>query len=317
MSAGVHERERMTLGGIAGQASMGYCYLRAIGAVVGGLLMMGIGIFLFAYEFEARERVAVQVLGADSSHHLELRRVGAIRFPREERVSATFVEGSSRQLCQQTESLTRSTPQKCQCSGYEFEHNGARVACPGHQGMCDQARPGNNIVRVARATGEKGELECRASGEIRCTYELDDGLVVGPCETDARACNAEGTQLKFPVSGMGQVECPSKHWNTCSMRIEYDGRQYDFEKQSDRDCATLVGRPMELYYSEERDNFALTHDDPTPWVRLVAGVLVLLAFLSFAHAFVTVRYEWACHVQNATSALDMLTTRRRAVTTVI
>lgn len=40
----------------------------------------------------------------------------------------------------------------------------------------------------------------------------------------------------------------------------------DIEKLTDRDCAVLVGRPMELYYSEERDDFALTHNDPTSWV---------------------------------------------------
>ena len=188
-----------------------------------------------------RTKVNLKVQSAESSHSLENRTITNVQ-SNEKIVQATRVIGGSEENCVTQTYANGQVKQSCTCEKetYEYmdENNNRHMAiCPKYHGKCRKSQ-NKNMIFDSRGSGH---LKC-ATNKIKCNLTLhkltapDDDRTI-ECSYDA-SCPQINKVMQVPVRKIdGTISCPKSLWNTCQLKINYKGKEYEIEKQLGDNCA--------------------------------------------------------------------------------
>ena len=290
--------------------SRGVCMSKCVPQMIGVIVFLAMSVMFFTIDINDRGKVKVQIIQSVSSH---------IKKKLSTSVSTTQQVVKGVNMTPETHTTTETyyvkdandndvAKTRTQCLGDRYKYTTSDnidiyANCPAYSGGC--AGPAQKDLvydtRTQSVTCKPNDFKysCRLKATMEDNTEQE---IVCPYST----CPMSG-ELEFPVKlATNALECPenlSGKYNTCTMSISHNSKEYPWREQLQGDCENLVGKTRDLYYSEETDDFQERWNAPYVYLRTVAIVTLLIAIVLSIHIVLTVKVDMYCHVQNIASGL--------------
>lgn len=301
------------------QFSKGICMTQVMPQIIGAIVFLCISLTFFTLNINDREHVDTNITTSKSSHKV---------VKLSTKVYSTQKEVSGKNITDQSHNTTKNKTERyydkhekkyltriistnyCLGNVYEYKDANDKVKTKqfeGYDGLCKT----NDVSLIVDSTNQHVFIkpdDFKFSCHMNTTSAKDESLdqhIICPY----KSCPANGQYSYALHIKDNKIECPevlNGKYNTCSMKLGHNKKEYPWSEKIQGKCEGLVGSKKKLFYSKETDDFKQEWNAPYTYIRRVGFSSLFISILLALHVWLTVKVELFCHVKNALKGVNLL-----------